>query len=228
MKSYDQYCPIARASEIIAQRWTPIIVRNLLNGPASYSELADQAPGIPRSLLTSRLRELGAAGLVERRPKPEGSGMAYQLTGPGEDLAGVVNAMGVWGERWLDVTPQHADPLYFLNSWVNVYLDRDALPDHRVVARFDFNDQPKRVTRVWAIFDKSHPEVCSDDPGFPEDLIVRGEAVALAEWHLGRIEWTQAISSGRITVDGIPRLRRALPTWNRRSRWVTAQHPSVG
>jgi DNA-binding HxlR family transcriptional regulator len=225
VKSYAQYCPVARTSEILAQRWTPIIVRNLLNGPAGYSELADQTPGIPRSLLTSRLRELSAAELVEKRPRDNGSGMVYRLTGPGEDLAGVIHAMGIWGERWLDITPQHADPLYFLNSWMNVYLNRDALPDDRVVARFEFSDQPKKVRRIWAIFDKEYPEVCSDDPGYPEDLIITGESVAMAEWHLGRIEWTDAVNSGRIAVQGTPRLRRAFPTWNKRSRWTSADHP---
>lgn len=225
MKSYAQYCPIARTSEILAQRWTPIIVRNLLNGPASYSELADQAPGIPRSLLTGRLRELQSAELVEKKPKASGRGTVYQLTKPGEDLAPVINAMGEWGERWLDVTPQHADPIYFLNSWINNYLNRDALPDHRVVARFEFTDQPKKLSPTWVIFDRHDPEVCRDDPGYPEDLIIRGESVALTEWHLGRTRWIDTINSGRITISGIPKLARALPTWNHRSRWATAKHP---
>jgi DNA-binding HxlR family transcriptional regulator len=225
VKTYSQYCPIARTSEILAQRWTPIIVRNLLNGPSAYSELADQAPGIPRSLLTSRLRDLRSAGLVEKRPRNDGPGMVYCLTEGGQDLAGVIDAMGFWGERWLDISPQHADPLYFLNSWINVYLDVDALPDERVVARFEFSDQPKKISRIWVIFDREHPEVCNDDPGYPEDLIVRGESVALAEWHLGRIEWTDAINSGRVAIQGIPKLSQAFPTWNKRSRWTTAQHP---
>ncbi len=151
--------------------------------------------------------------------------MVYRLTEPGEGLADVIDAMGVWGERWLDVNPQHADPLYFLNSWINIYLDRDNLPDDRVVARFEFSDQPAKISRIWAIFDKDQPEVCVDDPGYPEDLIVTGESVALAEWHLGRIEWTDAIRSGRISLEGIPKLKRAIPTWNKRSRWKTAQHP---
>ncbi len=227
VKTYAQYCPIARTSEILAQRWTPIIIRNLLNGPATYSSLADHAPGIPRSLLTSRLRELQSAELVEKKPKVNGSGAVYQLTKPGEDLATVITAMGNWGERWLELTPQHADPVYFLNSWINTYLNKEALPDHRVVARFEFTDQAKKVSPMWVIFDRDDPEVCRDDPGYEEDLIIRGESVAFAEWHLGRTEWADAITSGRITIHGIPKLTRALPTWNHRSRWTTAQHPQT-
>lgn len=225
MKTYAQYCPIARTSEFLAQRWTPIIVRNLLNAPSSYSSLADQAPGIPRSLLTSRLRELQSLALVVKMPNPTGTGHVYTLTEPGEDLARVINAMGVWGERWLEVTPQHADPVYFLNSWVNTYLNHDALPETRVVVRFDFVDQPPKTSPMWVIFDKHNSEVCRGNPGHDEDLIVKGEAVVLAEWHLGRIEWTRAVASGRIAISGIPKLAKALPTWNQRSRWASDPHP---
>ena len=227
MKTYAQYCPIARTSEILAQRWTPIIIRNLLDGPASYSSLADRAPGIPRSLLTSRLRELQSAELVEKKARPEGSGTFYELTEPGQDLATVITAMGIWGERWLEVTPQQADPIYFLNAWINTYLNKGALPDHRVVARFEFSDQPPKISPMWVIFDRNDPEVCRSDPGYPEDLIIHGESVALAEWHLGRTEWSDAITSGRITIHGIPKLTKALPTWNNRSRWTTALHPQT-
>ena len=150
MKSYGQYCPIARSSEILAQRWTPLIVRTLLNGPSSYGNLADQAPGIPRSLLTTRLRELTALGLVEK--STEGS---YLLTTPGEDLGRVIDAIGEWGERWLEVKPEHADPVYFLNSWVNTYLvPRMPCLQERVVVRFDLTDQPPPVSPMWVIFEK--------------------------------------------------------------------------
>lgn len=222
MKTYAQYCPIARTSEILARRWTPIIVRNLLNGPSSYSSLADQAPGIPRSLLTSRLRELQSLALVVQTPNPSGAGNVYALTEPGEDLARVINAMGEWGERWLEVTPQHADPVYFLNSWINTYLNHDTLPERRVVVRFDFVDQPPKTSPMWVIFEKHNSEVCRNNPGYDEDLVVEGEAVALAEWHLGRIEWARAVMSGRITISGIPKLAKALPTWNQRSRWANS------
>lgn len=225
VKTYAQYCPIARTSEILAQRWTPILVRNLLNGPSGYNDLASQAPGIPRSLLTSRLRELQSVGLVVKTANPFGPGSVYGLTEPGEDLAGVINAMGIWGERWLDVTPRDADPLYFLNSWINTYLNRDALPEQQVVVRFNFTDQPPKTSPMWVIFDRHHPEVCRGNPGYDEDLIVNAESVALAEWHLGRTEWTHAVADGRITISGLPKLARALPTWNQRSRWTNTPHP---
>jgi len=224
VKTYSQYCPIARASEILAQRWTPIIVRDLLNGPTTYSRLADGAPGLSRTLLTTRLRDLQSVGLVERLIDPSGSGIRYGLTAAGEDLVGVLDAIGSWGERWLDVTPQHSDPGYILNSWVKMYLVSDLLPERRVVVRFDLTDQPDRATPLWVIFDRDNSEVCARYPGFEEDLIVKAESVALAEWHLGRVEWSEALLTERIAVSGSTALARELPLWNKRSRWTDADH----
>jgi DNA-binding HxlR family transcriptional regulator len=225
VKTYRQYCPIARASEILAQRWTPIIIRDLLSGPTTYSKLADGAPGLSRTLLTTRLRELQRLGLVETIPNGERKGALYRLTASGEDLSDVLQAIGNWGERWLEVAPEHADPGFVLNSWCKTYLAIDKLPQHRVIARFDFPDQPKKGTPLWLIFDGGNSEVCRKPPGFEEDLIVTTESVALAEWHLGRLEWEEAIAQDRIKIIGLPKLAKALPTWNQLSRWLPAAHP---
>lgn len=220
VKTYRQYCPIARASEILAQRWTPIIIRELLNGPASYTRLADAAPGIPRSLLTSRLRELERIELVETTPTESSKGARYRLTTAGEDLTEVIGALGAWGERWLEVAPEHADPGYLLNSWCTTYLATDQLPEERVVVRFDFTDLPGKAFPLWMIFDEGNAEVCRAHPGYDEDLIVQAESVAIAEWHLGRIEWADAVRQRRIQVEGPTHLVKQLPAWNRRSRWA--------
>lgn len=220
MKTYGQYCPIARASEVLAQRWTPIILRDLQSGPTSFSALADGAPGLSRSLLTTRLRELQDVGLVETTPAPSGTRELYTLTESGRDLGPVLTALGEWGERWLEVAPGHADPGYVLNSWCNRYLAIELLPRKRVTARFEFPDQPASGTPLWFVFQGSDSEVCRNYPGYYEDLVVRAESVALAEWHLGRIEWSDALRADRVRVTGPPSLSRALPTWNKRSNWA--------
>jgi DNA-binding HxlR family transcriptional regulator len=225
VKSYGQYCPVARASEILAQRWTPIIIRDLLAGPTTFTKLADGAPGLSRTLLTTRLRDLQRLGLVETSPNRSGSGSLYHLSETGADLGSVLDAIGRWGERWLEVAPEHADPGYLLNAWCTTYLALDELPQRRVVARFDFSDLPGGAASLWFVFDGPRSEVCRKPPGFEEDLVVTAESVALAEWHLGRIEWSEALRTNRIQVQGLPRLARALPTWNRRSVWVDADHP---
>lgn len=224
MRTYGQYCPIARASEILAERWTPIILRNLLLGCSTFTEIARDAPGLSRTLLTTRLRELERVGIVETTPNPSGRGYLYHPTEAGKDLWDVLVAVGTWGERWLDLAPQHVDPGVVLWAWCRWYLAHDRLPDHRVVVRFEFPKQPLSSRRLWVIFDGELSEVCRADPGFDEDLVVEADAKALTEWHLGRIEWDEAIQTQRIKVSGPRQLATSLPTWNRRSYWVKVEH----
>lgn len=220
MRSYGQYCPIARASEILGERWTPIIVRNLLNGYNTFGELAEWAPGLSRTLLSSRLRELERVGVLVRKPNPKGRGSLYLLTEAGRDLHEVMVTMGAWGERWLEVAPEHADPGMVLHSWCHMYLDKEILPEERVVVRFDFPDITKKGGRLWMIFDGEDSEVCRTNPGFSEDLTVEIDSKTLAEWHLGRIEWSGALRAGRIRLEGPKRIANALPHWNKRSAWA--------
>jgi len=220
VKTYGQYCPIARAAEILATRWTPLILRNLLLGASTFGQIADGAPGIPRSLLVSRLRELERTGVITRMPHPSGRGSVYDLTPAGDALRPVMFVLGSWGERWMELAPEHLDPGVVLDSWRRWYLAGDHLPPERVVVRFDFPERARKSNQLWMIFDGPRTEVCRTYPGYVEDVIVSADSGALAEWHLGRIEWDDAVRSGRITVTGAPRLARALPTWNRRSGWA--------
>jgi DNA-binding HxlR family transcriptional regulator len=223
MRNYGQYCPIARASEILAERWTPIILRNLLNGCSTFTEIADGAPGIPRSLLASRLRELERAGIVFSAANESGRGSRYHLTEAGRDLEEFLRALGTWGARWLELTPEHADPYVVLWAWSHWYVERERLPDRRVVVRFEFADQPLSSRWFWLVLDGEQSEVCRLDPGYGVDLLVEAESTALAQWHLGRLTWQEAIRGGRIRVSGPLPLARMLPTWNRRSVYATVQ-----
>ena len=220
MRSYGQYCPIARASEILAERWTPIILRDILNGVNTFTKLAEGAPGLSRTLLSSRLNELHRAGVVGIEPNPSGRGNIYTPTDAGRDLGQVMLALGTWGERWIELAPEHLDPGVVLESWVRLYLDYDRLPDRRVVVRFEFPDLPIKGNELWCIFNGTQSEVCRTHPGFTEDLVARIESRALSEWHLGHITWGEAIRDHRIQVTGPPTLARALPTWNKQSRWA--------
>ena len=223
MRTYGQYCPIARASEVLASRWTPLIIRNLLLGATTYGEILDGAPGIPRTLLTARLRELERSGVVARTAQPGRRGPIYRLTEAGEALRPVMFVLGSWGERWMELAPEHLDPGVVLESWRRWYLAEEALPDTRVVVRFDFPDRTRKSNQLWMIFDGPRTEVCRTFPGYTEDVVVTVDSQTLAEWHLGRAEWRDALRTGRISVDGPPRLARALPTWNRRSGWARVE-----
>jgi DNA-binding HxlR family transcriptional regulator len=217
MRTYGQYCPIARASEVLAERWTPLIIRNMLHGSTTFTAIAGGVPGLSHSLLTTRLRDLAAAGVVEVVPNETGRGSHYRPTAAGRDLVEVMAALGRWGERWIELAPEHLDPGMVLHAWVHWYLAADVLPKRRVVVRFDVRGWRGMGKVLWIIFDGPGSEVCLKHPGFDEDLVVDADARALAEWHLGRIEWAQALSAGDIVVSGSRRLAAELPGWNRRS-----------
>jgi DNA-binding HxlR family transcriptional regulator len=214
VRTYGQYCPVARASEVLAERWTPIILRDMLDGASTFTEIAAGSPGISRTLLATRLRELRRAGVVSVIPNPSGRGSRYHLTEAGKDLGEVMGALGTWGERWIELAHEHLDPGLVLHSWATRFLARERLPGRRVVVQFDFRELPKKKARAWMIFYGEHSEVCATYPGFDVDLYVEAEARALIEWHLGRIKWADALRADRIRVHGPSKLARSLPTWN--------------
>lgn len=203
VRTYGQYCPVARATEILAMRWTPIIVRNLLLGCETFGELMDGAPGISRTLLRGRLELLERYGVVERR------GRRYLLTEAGRELESVVDALGTWGARWLEVAPEHFDAHTVLWSLCRL-TDPDDLPGRRLVIRFELSDGPKR--RVWVVLCPPDSEVCVKPPGYDEDLVVATSSEWLAKWHMGRISLGQAMHAGLISVDGPRELVQTLST----------------
>ena len=207
VRTYGQYCPVARATEILAMRWTPIIVRNLLLGCETFSELMDGAPGIPRTLLSRRLELLEQYGVVERRPS--GRGSRYVLTDAGRELESVIDAMGTWGARWLEAVPAHFDSHTVLWSLCRL-TDPADLPGRRLVIRFELRDGVKR--RVWVVLCPPDSEVCVKPPGYDEDLVVTTTSEWLAKWHMGRISLGQAMHEGLIAVQGPSELVQTLST----------------
>jgi DNA-binding HxlR family transcriptional regulator len=214
VRTYGQYCPIARASELLAERWSVIILRNIvILGCRTFNEIADGAPGLSRGLLSKRLRELERAGVLEIRPKPDGPGSIYQPTEAGREFAAVMVALQHWGSRWADLTPEQAHPGVVLWMWVTFYLDRDRLPWRRVLVRFDYPTLSGPGSRGWLLVERGDAEVCEKHPGGEEHLVVVvNDPVAFAKWHLGELRWGDALRSGAIDVQGTRTLARTLPT----------------
>jgi DNA-binding HxlR family transcriptional regulator len=163
MKSYRQYCPIARGAEIFAERWTPIIVRNLLVGCQTFGEILQGAPGIPRSLLSQRLRLLERHRVIERRTG--GRGATYHLTAAGQELPQVCYAPGAWGARWLQTTSEHLDP-YLALRYLSRLFDRAKLPARRVAIRFDLTDGSRPPATGWCC-PATTPRSASAHPASP-------------------------------------------------------------
>ncbi|OBF23249.1 hypothetical protein A5725_09840 [Mycobacterium kubicae] len=212
--TYRQYCPVAVAAEVVAERWNPLIIRNLMLGANTFSGIANGVPTMSRSMLLKRLDELQRAGVIETEPKPGGRGSLYRLTEAGADLVGVIAALAEWGRRWVDVTAEQSDPGYALWAWCQSQVDRDALPGGRVVVAFTFPEERPINRRYWILIDRHDAELCHSDPGGQPDLTVEANSKAFVDWHRGARTWRDVLRSGEVTVSGPARLRRAFPTWN--------------
>jgi DNA-binding HxlR family transcriptional regulator len=218
VRTYGQYCPIARGAEIFAERWTPLIIRNLYLGCGNYGEILEGAPGLSRTLLSQRLKQLERLAVVESTPKPEGRGRRYALTAAGRELFKVCGSLGEWGARWLEIAPQHLDPFVALWSMCNA-LRRDRLPQRRLVIRFDFTGRPRKE-RYWLLIERGDTEICKTYRGSDEDLFVTAEAEAFVKWHAGQLAWADAIRNRRVQLHGLSWIVRAFPTWNARSAFA--------
>jgi DNA-binding HxlR family transcriptional regulator len=210
MRGYGQYCPIARAAEILATRWTLIIVRNLLIGSETFSEIADGAPGIPRSLLSQRLRLLETHGLVVRTA--QGRATRYQLTEAGRDLHDTCVVLGAWGARWLEMTSEELDPYVILWGLSRELHRRDLLPERRLTTRFEVR-HGRVKHRFWLIAQRPEAEVCIKPPGYDEDLVVSTASDWLAHWFTGQVTLGQGLRERRVEVTGPQPLVRVLAGW---------------
>ena len=211
MRPYAQYCPIAKASEVLGDRWTLLIVREMLGGARGFNELQRGLPGISRSVLTDRLRSLERAEIVERRRGPKGRTLGYRLTPAGRDLEPVVQALGEWGATWsfTDPRPEELDP-DLLIVWMARHVDRHRLPIDRTVVQFDLRDPARRY---WMVLEPSEVSVCLQHPGFDVDLKVTADTAALYRVYLGRAELRAAMRTRELTISGPASLRRAFGRW---------------
>ena len=207
-----QYCPVALASSVIAERWTPLIVRELVLGARRFNEIDRGLPGISRSLLKQRLDHLERKGVVERVELTGGRGHEYQLTPAGRDLEGVIMAVGEWAVRWMftEPEPREVDPVT-LTWWMSRRLVVDALPGERTVVEFDYHGEDP--TRIWIVIERRESSVCTDPPGYDSDVVVTTEPLELMRVFSGITSYPQALASGSIALTGPRRLTRDLPHW---------------
>jgi DNA-binding HxlR family transcriptional regulator len=209
MSGYGQFCPVARASEIFAERWTPLIVREIMVGHYHFSEILKGLHSISPSMLGRRLSSLERAGVVETLPNPMGRGSVYHLTEAGMKLAELVKGLGIWGQQHLEIQQEHLDG-HVLMWAILTHLRPDGLPARRHVVRFEFSDEKKRY---WLILRRDDPDLCFSDPGFGDDLVVRSDLECITRVYLGQLRLEDARRAGRVEMEGSRELTRGVDAW---------------
>ncbi|MFO7921651.1 transcriptional regulator [Rhodobacteraceae bacterium W635] len=214
--SYKQFCPVAMAAEILCTRWTIVLLRELVAGSTRFNELRRGVPRMSPALLSKRLRELEAAGVVTRErlhgaPEIE----TYRLTTAGRDLQPVIEAIGMWGQKWVETEPtlENLDPELLM--WdMRRNLDTDPLPERRTVIEFIYPERPASQRKWWLIVEPDGTvDLCHVDPGFEVDLFVSVDLRTMTEIWLGLRPVTSAAASGKLSMIGHSDLARTMQSW---------------
>jgi len=211
-QEYGQFCPVALSSEVLAERWTLLVVRELLAGARRFNEIRRGVPRLSPTLLKDRLQTLERAGIVERAAAGGTRALDYQLTQAGEELRAVIAAIGQWGQRWArDIRPADLDPGWLVWA-MHRRLNTASMPPGRSIIEIEFSDSPKQ-RRFWLMHCAGKVDVCLKDPGFEPTLRVTTRVRILAEVWRGIRPIAGEIRAGRLQLVGAPELRRAFPGW---------------
>ena len=213
MLDYGQFCTVARGAEVLGERWTLLVVRELLCGSSHFNELRRGLPRMSTTLLAARLRTLEEFGVVRRTVS--GRATAYELTAAGEELRPIVTAIGHWGAEWIGsrLQPGHLD-VGFLMWDVRRFLRVDRMPrDRRVVVHFRFPDAGERERAWWLVVEAGRAELCRDDPGHELTLVVEASVRALTEVWTGDRVPAEVLRSREVRVTGPSRDAEAFWEW---------------
>jgi DNA-binding HxlR family transcriptional regulator len=201
---YGQYCPLAMASEILSNRWTLLVVRELLDGSTGFNEIGRGLPLMSRSLLSRRLRDLEAFGVVTHQPGGWGSSGAYHLTAAGRALESVVRTMAMWGQEWIDEEPSlEAIDVRFL-MW-DIRRNVRSVPElpQRFTVRFDFADAPDGLREHWLVFEGAEVDLCYVDPGHEIDVHLETDLQTMTRVWMGWDDLDMALREERIVLTGL-------------------------
>lgn len=232
MKSgFGQFCPVAMACEVFAERWTPIILRELLVGSYRFNQIQRGIPLISRPLLAQRLRDLEMAGVIFSKPVSAGRGREYRLTDAGMEFREVIEGLGAWGQRWtVRVNPRNLDAgLLMWNIRRRISVER--LPAQRVVVRFDFRGIPpghRSPRTYWLKLESPEVDLCVSDPGFEVDLYVDADLAAMVKVWLGDLSLASVLRSKDVRITGPRTLVAALASWLPLSAYAAVPRPRAG
>lgn len=214
--SYRQFCPVAMAAEILCTRWTVVLLRELIAGSTRFNELRRGVPRMSPALLSQRLKDLEAAGIVVRIASASDRGaFEYQLTPAGRELRPIVEAFGIWGQRRIeaDLSLQHLDAQLLM--WdMRRNLNTTPMPSRRSVVQFAYPELPATQRLWWLIVDPADGvDLCSIDPGFDVDLYISVDLRSMTAIWMGLDNVRAAVASRRMMLTGNRGLATNMQTW---------------
>lgn len=223
---YGQFCPIAKAAEVIGERWTLLVVRELLSGATSFSELQRGLGQISPSVLSSRIKTLVDVGIIELLPSSAGRARGYRLTQAGTELAPAIESIGIWGRRWVRSRMSRDElDVELLMLHIQRSFDARAFPQRDAVVAFVFQDVHGAARRWWLLIERGEAELCAGSPGRSPDMTLSCRLRTLAEVFNGDVTLADALGSGQLAADGQPKLARSLPRWLRLSPFAATPLP---
>ena len=229
-RGYGQFCPIALAAEVLAERWMPLVIRELLCGSVRFNDLQRGVPRMSSALLARRLKELQFAGIIDRR-RGEGGGFEYHLTAAGRELFPVVEGMGLWAQRWLRhdlVNTANLDPDLLMWDIRRNVANQPRPSDRRYVTEFQLSGVPVSRRRYWLVFEEGAVDLCYRNPGFDVNLFVEANLRALTQVWLGHTGIDQAVRDGSLRLDGSRRDTGAFRSWFALSMFAAAGRAPSG
>ena len=217
---------MAKAVEIIGERWTPMVVRELLMGARRFNEIRRGVPLMSTALLAKRLKDLERGGVITRKPVEGKRIHEYQLTPSGEELRPVILGLAVWGHKWVEARLGKEDLDAGVLMWeIRRRIDVQALPEGRTVIQVEFPDASKLMRLWWLVIENSETDLCQSDPGYEVDLYLTTSLLTMTEVWLGRIPLKQALDDEGIELIGTLALERSIGAWLRLSEiYEATQH----
>jgi len=213
MTDYGQFCPVAKATEIVGERWTLLILRELLLGTCRFNDFQRALSRVSPTLLNKRLKSLEERGIILKKKISGQKGHEYRLTASGKELAPLIETLAVWGMRWArgQMTDEELD-VEFLMWEMQRRLQTQHLPAGETVICFTFADL-KKFSHWWLVVYDDEVDLCTRDPGKDVDIYISATVRALAEVWRGDVGLRQAIADGNIKTHGLRTLERTLPNW---------------
>lgn len=213
--SYQQFCPVAMAAEVLCTRWTVVVLRELLAGSTRFNDLRRGVPRMSPALLSQRLKELEAAGVVVRKQSAKGAPFEYRLTKAGAELRPLVEAFAVWGHRWVDkeVSLQHLDAQLLM--WdIRRNLTPEPMPPRRSVIQFQFPEQAPAWRSFWLVVEPgAGADLCVIDPGFDVDLYIASDLYTMTAIWMGYDSVRRAVAARRMHLTGDKKLASSMQAW---------------